>query len=559
MNEPLSPNGLFDGVYDRFGTPHDLREIVADSNAAPVNSNALAKHSQTICSNTGYFELWFEDGCGMTDLNDPTETARRDVICQVFSDLAAFIIPADPTTKVRIWIRDFDFSNPSASPDVLGTGTPYYTLAAGLSNGSILDNQIWKTINSGIDAYSDIASPVVVNSNISLNYYHGCVAFDFNNGVPFHTDLYNAPGGISADLYTVALHEICHALGFHSLVNTSFPPLPVANGTGLNGLNLYNRFDTYLQTQANQNMIDNTGNCQMYGYSYALPNTNFLQPNSPSCGTNLQFAGNVNQDAYTPSPWEIGSSLSHLDDVCHTPNGYANMGEYYVMAPNVIQGPLSQKRFLKPEEKQVLCDIGYRVNGTYGNVPHSSYVSYTAGGCGQNLAGVNDGLGPNNAYLYVIPSGSTSYTFATGQQILGNDFTSTSGGTSNLSFTCLQPIMGGGAVSVTNGTALTTNITYTPWVASGLCLLRYIPVDNVTGKVGNITYIFIIREGLCDAYTPCSLVPNGDFELNQGCGPLNLGAIPATVSCWSGTSFTPDIYIWQVVLLYGQTQEGHIL
>ncbi|MEE9373248.1 MAG: hypothetical protein V3V00_09370, partial [Saprospiraceae bacterium] len=43
-----------------------------------------------LCVNSGYFNLYFEPGCGMEG-NTTVEIARRDVLCQLFSDLSNFI------------------------------------------------------------------------------------------------------------------------------------------------------------------------------------------------------------------------------------------------------------------------------------------------------------------------------------------------------------------------------------------------------------------------------------------------------------------------------------
>ncbi len=93
-----SPKGLLDKVFDRFGKEHSLDEIriVNLENNLDPDHNYI--QSYLLCS-SGIFDLYFENGSGMEG-NSTAEIERRNVLCQVFSDISQFIVPANPSVKV---------------------------------------------------------------------------------------------------------------------------------------------------------------------------------------------------------------------------------------------------------------------------------------------------------------------------------------------------------------------------------------------------------------------------------------------------------------------------
>lgn len=150
------------------------------------------------------------------------ETDRRNVICQVFSDISAFI--GSPLTtnglnnKVNIWVRDINAVTTNTN-STLGLATGFYCAPILNNNISgIVDNEIWKTIHSGVDSYTNVVPPVNIFGGTSSSggtYYHGMMSFNFTGVFNWNTNmgLTTIPSG-DYDLYTVALHEITHALGF---------------------------------------------------------------------------------------------------------------------------------------------------------------------------------------------------------------------------------------------------------------------------------------------------------------------------------------------------------
>lgn len=512
----LTPEGSLDRVRDRFGNPYRLNNL-----QVPGNPGTLS-----LCTNSGYFDLYFEPGCGM-DNNTALHIARRDVLCQLFSDLSNFIVPANPTLRVKIWVRDISqipgVPNPQTS-GILGLATAFYVMPNGLSTiGGLEEGEIWKTINSGVDSYTSVSSPLTASGGPGAGFYHGMMAFNFvNAGINWHTNLPTVTAAGLYDLYSVALHESVHALGFASLIRqtgqSAFGP-PFSN--------YYSRYDSYLQNMASQPLITNTGPCAMYNYQFnpglslgvLQPNTSSCITNQTTCATALKFAGSVQQKVYTPNCFESGSSLSHLEDVCHSPGPYPN-DQYYVMSNANGTGGTYMKRFLKAEERQVLCDLGYKVTTTYGNAAQITFSNYTGGVCpGLGVAGVNDGITSSGTFAYMT-NVSTPITVS---NVLTNDFQA-------VSFECLQVLLGGGSVSTTAG----TSFNYTPTANPGTTLLRYTPV-SASGKRGNITYVFIrVKRTGCTA-NPCELITNGNFELPSNCG---IGQVPV---CWDVLSSSPDV------------------
>jgi len=530
---PLSPEGIFDRVRDRFGNPYRL----SDLQIPETMGGAL------LCVNSGYFNLFFEPGCGMAG-SSPVEVARRDVLCQLFSDLSQFIgRPAGATDKVNIWIRDIS-QVAGAGTNHLGVATPFFVLPATGSNGpfsgGIVEGEVWKTINAGVDSYTGVTSPLVAVNGSGAGYYHGMMAFNFANAnISWHTTLTTMPVFNVYDLYSVGLHEAMHVLGFASLISASGNSVYAQNPIS----NFYSRYDTYLRTAlnlsggiANLPLITNTGACSQYNYRFnpALP-PGILSPGSTwipdytDCVKAVRFTDAsqaLDQKTYTPNFYEGGSSLSHVEDGCAglvwTP---ALNNFHFVMSNANGAGPAYMKRFLKPEERQVLCALGYAVGATYGNAAQLTFSSYSSGACpGIGVAGVNDGISPTGTFTNLANVNSP----LSGINILGNDVA--------ISYECLEPIYGGGTVFPTSGPG---TFTYNAPSTPGIKVLRYVPV-SASGKKGNITYVFIRVGGAGCPATACEMVSNGGFESLTGCcilAPAGAGV----AQCWEPICGSPDV------------------
>jgi hypothetical protein len=523
-----SPFGIFDKVFDRFGDSVSLGDLMIDK-----RDGVSVKHTGPLCS-SGYFDLYFEVGSGMEG-NTPIETARRAVVCQVFSDLSQFIQTPNPNVHVNILISNINqylpgynaTTNPypASSSNVLGLASSYYVLpaATSLNIGGIADNEIWKTINSGVDSYTNFASPLIVSGSNpnNMGFYHGYMAVNFNNiSTNWHLDLSQNTGVGLYDLYSVVLHEVTHALGFASLIDST--------GNSKFGPNYpyYSRYDLHLKTASNLPLITNQGACSLYNFGFnSSLNTSILTPSPSICANQIRYIGSINQAAYTPTLFSNGSSLSHLDDFCHLPNSYTS-NQYYVMSYANGTGPAFMKRYLKKEERSILCDLGYKVNPFFGNAVNLNYINYQTTTCqGLGVVGVNDGIDSNGYIQFIANLNSLSPPF-TG--IVDNDLNTNH-------FECLEFVYGSGNV-ISNGTTFQIN-SNTP----GINLLRYIPVSNNNVR-GNITYVYVyVKSNNC---TPnvCNYINNGDFELTSACGQMGFTPLNSS-DCWMPFSNSPDLFL----------------
>jgi hypothetical protein len=503
LDMKLSPNGVLENIFDQYGNKYTLSDINA---GADTNVNNTMSRSTILCS-SGIFDLYFETGSGMESTSDATQIQRRAVVCQVFTDISNFIIsplqnPGN-TTRVKIWVRNIN--NISGAPsNVLGLATAFYNFPQNntANFGGITDNEVWKTIISGKDSYINVTSPLV-STNPALgssgNFYHGMMAFKFS-GIAWNTNLtINSPAG-QYDLYSIALHEITHALGFASLINE--------NGQSVfgTGFNYFSRYDKFLKNNAGtQFLLTNGTACSsMYNYKFNTSlTTSILHPstvcdtNHTDCETALKFVATSTVPVYTTNCFEQGSSLSHFEDLCVSPN----INDAYFTMSNA-NGAGVTKRFLKFQERNTLGDIGYKLNTTYGNntAVFGSYYNY--GGLvtrGISVAGINDGLNTNGTYSYIYNPGSPAISI---NDILLNDKNATS-------FECVEDVTAASTITVTSGI-----INFSSSI-SGVHLLRYVPTNG--SQKGNITYIYVYvnENNNCGIPNSCNLVTNGDFELHS--------------------------------------------
>lgn len=545
--QKITVGGYFEDIYDQYGNKYNIKDLKAGEDK--IINNSVSKNT-LICS-SGMFDLYFETGSGMENTSDANQNARRAVICQVFSDLTNFIHSPlnDPNnnTRVRIWVRNINNLVGGVPPGVAGLATSFYTTPGTVSISGIADNEIWKTINSGVDSYIDELLPLSVANNQTSPmpvgvYYHGMMAFNFNSGIPWNTNLSTAAPIGTVDLYTNVLHEVTHALGFSSLIRTNGQ---IAFGNV--GFGYFSRYDTFLKNNANTNfLITNSGSCSsMYDHQFnpnllpsiLFPDLTSCQPGETNCNTSIHFVGSVNTTSvYTPNCFEPGSSLSHFEDLCiSTPqnNGYFVMSD---RTSDGINGITNTKRFLKPEERNALSDVGYKLEPTYGNnnVVAQSNINY--GGVttnGIDVVGANDGLSNVGIYTFLGNPGTTINLSG----ILNNDYHASG-------FECLEDITDTAALPtnlpIASGTTATTNIPFTSNLP-GLHLLRYVPV-NASGQKGNITYVYVYVDSTpnCGTTPTCNMVINGSFE-EKTVVPSGISQIDHVCN-WNSisTNTTPD-------------------
>jgi hypothetical protein len=546
-----SQRDYLDNFYDRFGKLYHFEDLLIDkklrnsgedsgqpSGPSPGGGKNLGGSGTTNAVSyacAGYFKLWYETGSGM-DGNSTLEIQRRAILCQVFSDISQFINSplSSNAGYVQVFVRDMvnmGVSNP-ANNLTAGLGSMFFSIPLAQNIGGIADNLIWQTIVSGTDAYTNIANPLYTGAN---NFYHGQISFNFANPNFNWNVTMSSPASNETDMYSVALHEVMHMLGFGSLIDQ--------NGQSKIGAAwpYYTRFDTKLMSPQNIPLITSSyPACSNTRYNWSWNNSlsaSILQPgytgpngciaDNTNCVNAIKYVGSVTQEVYTPNCFSGGSSLSHFEDQCN-PSGQLN-NQYFVMANAAGTGATYMKRYPRNEERSAICDMGYSVNNNYGSVPNLTFHSYPGGVCNPSggVAGINDGITTGGGYAFV----TTINTAVNITGVLANDrFISGAGNT----FKCMKEIIGTGVVGTPNG----VSTLYTP-STPGVHLLRYIPLD-ANGTEGNITYVYVfVQSGNC---TPsnCNIVNNGGFENGNACGQMNYD--PVTVDCWTGLTGSVEYF-----------------
>ncbi len=414
--------------------------------------------------NCGGFILDFEDELNNTGtgFDDQTSGAtRRGTACQVFIDLAAVINLGSSSPDILIREAEFDGQGPlaSASPRIPNN-------ASGCVGGSLhehITTAIDPTPGAGVyDAeirQVDFGSRVIGGTTVNVN--------DDWLIVPIN-DL---------DLYSVILHEATHALGFFSLIGPTG-----ASNLASGAYSLYDEFLVDNGTSSSK-LISNL--CAFQATAADLV-TDAVLYNTPATHNSLP------QPAYSPNPYNSGSSLSHFDDIrSQLP---------YVMRWSTSGGA---DRQLTQPELDVLCDLGYTLFGTTCS--------------NQWPIGVDD----TNLAVNVTNPGNQICV-----NVLAND-----------SDPDLDPLsIASGSVLVANGggsaTANGSNICYTPSFGfCGTAVIQYQPYDGQ--RAGNVTELWVDVQCLTCPGDACNLVCNGGFE-------DGIAAIPQS----GFSTFTPLATTW---------------
>jgi hypothetical protein len=193
--------------------------------------------------------------------------------------------------------------------------------------------------SAGSDLVSDdpgFYSTVVQNKILTGVDSNGAAAdgtIDWNFGYSWG---YNSVSGGQYDFQSTAMHELLHSYGFISVVDSA----------GNNTIPNWTTFDGFIVTQNgtsvfNGNTFNTAYNSNLTGGSGGLY---FGGPNAVAA-----YGGPV--PLYTPSPWESGSSMSHLDDDTFT----GSMQKLMNAASDTGLGV----RTLSAAEIGIMKDLGY--------------------------------------------------------------------------------------------------------------------------------------------------------------------------------------------------------
>ncbi len=542
----LTPGGKFDAVFDRFGKKYDLADLNLRSPRPLGNDNYTIATVPTMSCAAGYFNLYFSPVSSMFATGSMSATAQA-IICQVFRDISGFINSplsyTGTTNRINIYCDD-------VGGTYLGTASPFFVLPANTTNTAqgVIDGMVYKALTSGVDPYTLL--PI---SSLSTNgpgaFYHGVIRANSSQTWNFAVNSTTA-NPTEYDFYTIMLHEATHALGFLSLIG----PWGGSVLTSSNTSTYFSRYDQFLKTYSGVPLLSVSG-------STGCPNSNLiLNPaitvstsiglsnctntgtawNSSNCSSaSIYSSPNTTATIYTPACFEDGSSMSHFEDLCTYPptftsactstfvSGFNDL--YFLMSNANVPGNCNIKRYLRDEEKKVLCDLGYSVNTTYTSTAAGATHTYVNCAPTATIVGLNDGY---NSGVFTFTTGTTSLVIPV-SSILGNDIPS-----SGLQISCLEMLYNNATYTLG-----ATNLTVTGAQAQGLVILKYYPQNISTLQQGNATYIFAyFVPGICNAATACNMAQNSSFENltggNPSCGvisttsPPSPGYQPITFGCW---------------------------
>lgn len=240
------------------------------------------------------FSVFYLDGAG-EGFNDATLGAQRKAAFEYALDIWAGLLQGTVTIQVN---AQFNPLGGDAFSAQLGYAGAIYTVqnhsgrpVANVFYPAALANQ-----HAGTDlspANRDISA--VFNSDVDNNVVLGPVNFYYGtDGNP----------GIHIDFVTVALHEICHGLGFFDLINSS-------NGAWINGNpDSYGRL--LQRIGSSPSAFTAMSNAQRLA---AITSENVF-----TTGANTVAAHGGNAPIFAPTTYLSGSSISHFDDDSFTPD-----------------------------------------------------------------------------------------------------------------------------------------------------------------------------------------------------------------------------------------------
>ncbi len=219
---------------------------------------------------------------------------------------------------VDLWAANFDSAvqinvdatwGRSSTADVLGSARPdrYYSRFTGAPDSTLWYASALANALSGKDL--DLKNPEII--------------IQINSEAEWDLDGLGKPTRYEYDLKSVMFHELAHGLGF---LSTSSYLYDRTKGQNVGTLEQPTPFDAYLQTQDGNRLADLPSPSLELGQAL----TNKLVWS----GTEAIAANNGEKPLmYTPSNYDAGSSVSHLDE-----NTFANSSINAVMTPNLEAG-----------------------------------------------------------------------------------------------------------------------------------------------------------------------------------------------------------------------------
>jgi len=219
---------------------------------------------------------------------------------------------------VDLWAANFDSKvqinvdatwSRSSTSDILGSARPdrYYSRFSGAPDSTLWYASALANALSGKDL--DLKNPEII--------------IQINSEAEWDLDGLGKPTRYEYDLKSVMFHELAHGLGF---LSTSSYLFDRSKGQNVGTLEQPTPFDAYLQTQDGNRLADLPTPSLELGQA--------LTSKLVWSGTEAIAANNGEKPLmYTPSNYDAGSSVSHLDE-----NTFANSSTNAVMTPNLEAG-----------------------------------------------------------------------------------------------------------------------------------------------------------------------------------------------------------------------------
>jgi len=274
--------------------------------SSPYSDSACAG---VITWNVSYADVTSSSGVGF---DDPTEgAARRETVAAVLSYLNT-ILDASGIIDLKVNQSQTDGAG------FLATAGPYFFTSSGFSNGFAYDHAT--TGNDPAGSFPDAQT-----------------TFDF--GYTWNSGTDPVAGG-EYDLFTVALHEIIHALGILSNIQSDGTSSLSNNNPGR-----YTVFESLL-ARGDGTLLFGAGG------DFVGTTTDLTSGDVFFTGANATAANGGNPvPVYAPSTFESGSSIAHFDD-----------GVNSTMTHSIAAG--TQNRTLSAIDLGALQDIGWTTHST---------------------------------------------------------------------------------------------------------------------------------------------------------------------------------------------------
>lgn len=372
------PDVLVDttGRLNKVGNPTTM----SLPKSAYTNTNAIV--------NCGKFRLYYEDiqSGNNAGFNHPTQGAtRRATICAVYQYIQSVFnfnsVPSNDPICIEVQWSSDPASTITACPSsttqafkILGTGAPLVlnNSTTGIKNGSLLDH-------------------VLTGASPNINQFDATLFINFcASGYSWYENSTGPAGICQFDLFSVALHEVGHQMGFATFLRENASLVPVSTYTA--APNIYSIFDwKYLwhgditgSPVAMQKFILGTNSLTpTFNAILSTPNTLrdmkvwLTSSITPNHYDNLPIYSGVYHPEYpnytystfpliaaVKSPLSLGSHicgdmLSFTVRFSKAP-GHQKM---FVMQPFSAQGRMIRQ--LTEEEIRIFLNLGYTLNPSY--------------------------------------------------------------------------------------------------------------------------------------------------------------------------------------------------